>query len=131
MNKDTFLIDGFRFDTLQFARKRVGERVSKVNRQGSGADGRPIVKLYLVAFARCSNLPPPLQFGNRIDEEGMLPRFSDARRPRQSNDIGGGLLDDTEAIKFQLTDYRRLPRAGSPRQYEHSHAAPPQSNPAV
>jgi hypothetical protein len=43
--KNTLLIDRLRFDARQLARKRRGERVSKVDRQGSSADGRPIVKL--------------------------------------------------------------------------------------
>jgi len=37
--EDVLLIDRLRFNTLQFARKDVGERVSKVDCQGSGADG--------------------------------------------------------------------------------------------
>src|SRR5712691_11776046 len=122
--EDTLLIDRLRFDSLQLARKRVRKRISEVDRQGSGADDRPVVKLYLVGLARGSNLPPSLQFSDRIDEKGMRPRFSDAPRLLQCNDIGGCLLDDTEAVKFQLTDYRRLPRAGSPCQNEPSHSAP-------
>jgi len=53
-----------------------------------------------VRLARRSNLPLSLQFSNRVDERGVLPWFSDAPRLLQSNNIGGGLLDDTEAIKF-------------------------------
>src|SRR2546428_3724499 len=119
-----FLIDRPSFDTLQFARKRVGERISKVDCQSSGADGRPIMKLDLARLARRANLPPSLQCSNRIDERGMLPRFSDAPRLPQRNDIRRRLLDDTEAIKCRLTDDRCFPRAGSPCQYEPSHTAP-------
>ena len=121
--EDTLLIDRLGFNPLQLARQRVGERVSKVGRQGSGADDRPIVKLHLVRFARRSNLPPSLQLSNRIDERRMLPRFSNAPRLLQSNDIGGRLLDDTKAVELQFADYRRLPRAGSPGQYEPSHCS--------
>ena len=45
--EDTLLIDRLRFDTLQLAGKRARKRVSKIDRQGSGADDRPVVKLYL------------------------------------------------------------------------------------
>jgi len=72
------------------------------------------VKLYFVGLARGSNLPPSLQFGDRIDERGMRPRFGDAPRLLQGNDVGGRFLDDIEAVEFQLTDYRCLPGAGSP-----------------
>lgn len=120
--EDTLLIDRFGFDPLQLARQHFGERVSKVGCQGSGADGRPIVKLHLVRFARRSNLPPSLQLYNRIDERRMLPRLGNTPRLLQSNDIGGRLLDDTKAVQLQLADYRRLPLAGSPGQYEPSHS---------
>ena len=49
--EDLLLIDRLRCETLQFARQRVGERVSQVDRQGSRADGRPIVKLDLARLA--------------------------------------------------------------------------------
>jgi hypothetical protein len=58
------------------------------------------MKLDLVRLAGRSNLPPSLQFSNRIDERGMFQWFSDAQRLPQSNDISGRLLDDTETIKF-------------------------------
>jgi hypothetical protein len=76
--EDTLLKDCLRLDTLQLARKHVRERICKVDR--SGADNRPVVKLYVVGLARGSNLPPFLQFGNRIDERGMRPRLGDAPR---------------------------------------------------
>jgi len=66
--KDTFLVDRLCFDTFQFARKYLRERLFKVFRQGSGADDGPVVKLHLVRIVRGSNLPPSLQFDNRIDE---------------------------------------------------------------
>jgi hypothetical protein len=44
----------------------------------------------------------------------MRPRFGDAPRLLQGNDVGGRFLDDIEAVEFQLTDYRCLPGAGSP-----------------
>src|SRR4029077_4389662 len=118
--EDAFLKDRCRFEALQFARKRAGERVSKVGRQGRSADGRPIVKLNFVRFTRRLKLPPSLQFSNPVDERRMRPRFSDSARLLQSDDIGGRFFDDAEAIKFQLTDYRGLSRAGSPCQYEPS-----------
>jgi hypothetical protein len=54
----------------------------------------------------------------------MPPWFGDALRLPQRNDIGRRFLDDAEAIEFQLTDYRRLSRAGSAGQYEPCHATP-------
>jgi hypothetical protein len=87
--EDTLLIDRLRFDAFQLARKRVRKRVSEVDRQGSGADDRAVVKLYLVGLARGSKLPLPLQFSDRIDERGKRPRFGDAARLLQCNDIGG------------------------------------------
>src|SRR5215471_4164983 len=116
------LIDRRRFDSLQFARKHVRERVSEVNRQCSGANGRSIVKLYLVRLKGCSNLSPSLQFSNQIDERGTVPWFGNSTRLLQRNDVSGCLFDDTEAVKLQLTDDRRLPRTRSPCQYEPSHA---------
>src|SRR5260370_13857955 len=107
--EDTLLVDGLCFDTLQFARKYLRERIFKVFRQGSGADDGPVVKLHLVRIVRGSNLPPSLQFDNRIDERAMLRRFGDTACLLQSNDISGSLLDDTEAIELQLTNDRRLP----------------------
>ena len=121
--EDTLLIDCLGFDPPQFARQRLGERVSEVDRQGSGADGRPIVKLHLVRFARRSNLPPSLQGDNRIDERRMLPRFGNALRVLQGNDISSRLLDNAKTVKLQLTDDRCLPRAGSPGQYEPFHCS--------
>jgi hypothetical protein len=118
--EDTLLKDRLRFSPLQLARKRVRKRISKIDRQGSGADDRAVVKLYFGGLARGSKLPPFLQFGDRTDERGMRPRFGDAPRLLQCDDVGGRLLDDTEAVEFQLTDYRCLPGAGNPCQYEPS-----------
>jgi hypothetical protein len=44
----------------------------------------------------------------------MLPRFSDAARVLQSMNVGCRFLDDTEAIKLQLPNNRRLPTPGAP-----------------
>ena len=76
------------------------------------------MKLYLVGLARGSELPPSLQFGDRIDERGMRPWFGDTPRLLQCHDVGGRFLDDTKAVEFQLTDYRCLPGAGCSGQYE-------------
>jgi chromate reductase len=78
--EDTSLKNCLLVQTRQFARKRVGRRVSKVDRQGSCADRGSIVKLYPVRLARCTSLPSSLQLNNRIDERGMSPWFGDALR---------------------------------------------------
>jgi hypothetical protein len=48
----------------------------------------------------------------------------DAARLLQSNNVGCRLLYDTEAIKLQLPNNRRLSCAGSPCQDESLHAFP-------
>src|SRR6202007_2949633 len=107
--ENALLINRFRFDALQFARKRLGELIPQEDRQCSGADCRPVVKLDLVRLVRCPQLPLPLQRNNRIHERGMLPRLSDAARVFQSMNVSCRFLDDTKAIKLQLPNNRRLP----------------------
>jgi hypothetical protein len=60
-------------------------------------------------------LAASLQFSHQIDERWMSPWFSDAARLLKGNNVGCRLLDNTEAVKFQLADYRRLPGARKPR----------------
>lgn len=122
--EDALLINRFRLDALQFAGKRTGEWVSQKDRQRSGADWRPVVKLDFVRLVRRSQLPLSLQLSNRIYERGIFPRFSDAARVLQSMNVSCRFLDDTEAIKLQLPNNRRLPRAGGPCQDESLHAFP-------
>jgi hypothetical protein len=107
--EDALLINRFRLDALQFAGKRRGERVSEEDRQRSGADCRPVVKLDIVRLVRRSHLPPFLQINDRIDERGIFPRFGDAARVLQSMNVGCRFLYDTEAIELQLPN-NRLPR---------------------
>ncbi len=58
--ENALLINRFRFDALQFAGKRLGEPIAQENRECSGADCRPVVKVDLVRLVRCSQLPPSL-----------------------------------------------------------------------
>jgi len=62
------------------------------------------MKLHFTRLARRAHLPLSLQCRNCIDARGMRPRFSDAPRLPQGNDIRRRLLDDTEAIQFQLPE---------------------------
>jgi hypothetical protein len=54
----------------------------------------------------------------------MLPRFSDTARLLHSMNIGCRFLDDAEAIKLQLPNNRRLPRAGGSCEDKSLHAFP-------
>ena len=55
-------------DTFEFASKRIGHGVSEIERQGSGADGGAIVKLYLSRFEGRAQLAGLLQICDGIDE---------------------------------------------------------------
>jgi len=119
--ENTLLKDCLRPNSLKLARKPIGDRVSKIDRQGSGADGTSIVELYPIQLAGRAKLPPSLQISDRIDEPRMHPWFSDTLRLPQCDDVRSRLFYDAEAIKLQLTDYGRLPPAGRPGQYEPFH----------
>src|SRR5580704_16722601 len=86
--ENPLLKDCFRLDALQFSRKRVRNRVTKVHRQGNGADGRSIVELYPIRLAGRAKLALSLQISDRIDERGIHPRFSNASRLRQRDEVG-------------------------------------------
>ena len=54
----------------------------------------------------------------------MFPRFGEPARLLQSNNVGCGLLDDTETIKLQLTNNAVFPAPGAPVRmnlFIHSH----------
>src|SRR5277367_1959169 len=119
--ENALLKDRLNSDALQFARKRVRNRVSKVGRQCGSADGRPIVELHLVRLARSSNLPPSLQISNGIDEPRMRPWCGDTLRLFYGDDSGSCFFDHAEAVNLQLTNYGCLPRAGRSGQYESFH----------
>ena len=84
------------------------------------------MKLYPVRFAGRAKLPLSLQIGNRIDERGVGPWFSDTLCLFQCDEIGGRVFDNAEAIQFQLTDYGRFPRARRSSQHEPFHLLPHQ-----
>jgi hypothetical protein len=79
------------------------------------------VELYLVGLAGRANLPPSLQVSDRIDERRMGPWFCDTLRLLEGDDVGSRLFYHAEAVEFELTNYRGLPRARRSRQHEPCH----------
>ncbi len=53
---------------FQFMRQRGTHGKPQIGRQRDGADGRTIMKLHLAGLVCGSELPPPLQVRNRVDE---------------------------------------------------------------
>lgn len=85
----------------------------KVAGECRGAEFRAIVKLYFVSVVRFSYLALFLQIRYRIDKCRAGLWFSDATRLLERNHVGGGLLDDAEAVVLQLADNGGFPSAGS------------------
>lgn len=62
--ENTIVKDGLGRDAVQFSRKRIGNRMSKISCQGHGADSGAIVELYPVRFAGRAKLPLSLQISD-------------------------------------------------------------------
>jgi hypothetical protein len=108
-------------DAFELASERIGHGVSEIKRQGSGADGRAIVKLNVSSLAGRAQLAGLLQICDGIDECSMRPGFRDTLCLSQGNHVCRGLFYDAEAVELQLTNYAGLSRTGCASQYKSFH----------
>jgi len=66
--ENALLKDPLALDAFEFASECIGHGISEIPRQGSGADGGAIMKLYRSLLEGRSQLAGPLQFCDGIDE---------------------------------------------------------------
>src|SRR5262245_6606097 len=121
-NKEYALLeDRFPPDPLQFPRQPGRGRIAEENRQRGRADDRSIVKLHGVRRIGGADLAVSLQIDDAIDERGIGPGLGDAVGLLQRDHVACRLLDDAEAVPFELAQDRRLSSTGRAGQDETPH----------
>src|SRR5262249_27269770 len=98
--EDASLIDCFSFYPLEFAHKKSGKRIPKIDRQGSRADGTAVVKLNIVRLMRRANLTLLLKISDDINKRGISPGFGCAPSLSRRDNVGGSLFNYAEPIEF-------------------------------
>jgi len=89
--------------------------------QRQRADRRSVEEHHLVGSRRPRDLALSLQVDDVLDEAGLLPRGRKTEREPQGDDVGGGLLDDTETVTLDQPQERGLPGARGTGEDEAEH----------